>query len=129
MSPDYNERPGRAMRFCGRCGVAIGFMKSKEYATRFIRNRELCPYCGKPAIKEDVDEVWLRASEVEAKYGIPHEKLSALIREGKVRWRPGHKGRGHTGRRIPEKEVQRLLRQAKRLNTINGMRGKDGVTT
>ena len=107
MDVIYNARMGRAMRFCDVCGVAMGLMTRKEYAERYIWRGGLCPICGKPAIKEDKKEVWLSISDARDKYGLYSDELGKLIRQGKIRWRPGHYDTG--GRQVPEREVLRCI--------------------
>jgi len=114
VNPSWNERMGRAMRFCQECEGPMGISTRKEYAERFIHHRGLCPVCGKPAIKEDEEEVWLSLAEAHAAYPVSLEELGMLIHAGRIRWRPGHHYNG--GRQVPEKEVQRCVRKPGRDN-------------
>jgi len=41
-----NRYLGRRMRYCGYCGVGVGIMDRKQYATRYIYGKGLCPTCG-----------------------------------------------------------------------------------
>jgi len=112
MNPSWNELMGRHMRFCATCGAGLGIMSRAEYVERFIHHKGLCPICGKPAIKEDEEEVWLSIAEARVKYGIDPDALGKLIRGGQIRWRPGHHYGG--GRQVPEREILRRVRQANR---------------
>jgi hypothetical protein len=45
-----NRTLGRSMRFCERCGVAMGIMNQREYLRKYKEHAGLCPICKKPAI-------------------------------------------------------------------------------
>ena len=101
-----NQRTGRAMRFCDTCGGGIGIMHYTKYAERFIHHKGLCPLCGKPAINEDKEELWLTVVSAYDKYGMSMYRLRKLIAAGEIRSRPG----GHYGgRQVREKDLLGLM--------------------
>ena len=101
-----NQRTGRAMRFCDTCGIAMGLMTLKEYTERFIRDREMCPFCGKPAINEDIEEPWLSVISAHVKYDVSLSWLRKMIQTREVRSRPGSHYNG--GRQVREMDVERF---------------------
>jgi hypothetical protein len=101
-----NQRTGRAMRFCDSCEVAMGLMTLNEYTDRFIHHAGLCPYCGKPAINEDKEELWMTVVSAYDKYGMSMYRLRKLIAAGEIRSRPG----GHYGgRQVREKDLLGIM--------------------
>ena len=101
-----NDDTDRAMRFCDTCGVAMGLMTLNEYTERFIRDREMCPYCGKPAIKEDAEEPWISVVSAHVKYDVSLSRLRKMIQTREVRSRPGSHYNG--GRQVREMDVERF---------------------
>lgn len=101
-----NQRIDRAMRFCDTCGVAMGIMPLNEYKERFIHHKGLCPFCGKPAINEDKEELWMTVVSAYDKYGMSMYRLRKLIAAGEIRSRPG----GHYGgRQVREKDLLGIM--------------------
>jgi len=101
-----NQRTGRAMRFCDTCGVAMGLMTLNEYEERFIHHKGLCPFCGKPAIKEDAEEPWISVISAHVKYDVSLSRLRKMIQTREVRSRPGSHYNG--GRQVREKDVAKF---------------------
>ena len=101
-----NKRTGRAMRFCDTCGIAMGLMTLNEYTERFIDHAGLCPYCGKPAIKEDAEELWISVISAHVKYDVSLSRLRKMIQTREVQSHPGSHYNG--GRLVREKDVERF---------------------
>ena len=101
-----NDDIDRAMRFCDTCGVAMGLMTLNEYTDHFIDHAGLCPYCGKPAIKEDAEELWISVISAHVKYDVSLSRLRKMIQTREVRSRPGSHYNG--GRQVREMDVERF---------------------
>jgi len=101
-----NQRTGRAMRFCDSCEVAMGLMPLNEYTERFIHHKGLCPFCGKPAIKEDAEEPWISVVSAHVKYDVSLSRLRKMIQTREVQSHPGSHYNG--GRLVREKDVERF---------------------
>ena len=94
------------MRFCDSCNVPMGLMTLNEYTDRFINRGGLCPFCGKPAINEDIEEPWLSVISAHVKYDVSLSWLRKMIQTREVRSRPGSHYNG--GRQVREMDVERF---------------------
>ena len=84
---NYNERPGRRMRFCETCGAPMGLMTLESYKKRFVDQSGRCPYCHHAAVKpkEEKPERWITITNAKAKYRIVG--LRSMVDDGRVSYK------------------------------------------